>query len=332
MRAMYRFLGALVLALAATGASSAGIVEQARGSDGPWDYVGFDAAHHRVLIARGDGVVSLDTATNILTAFAPGARVHAVIALPDGRILTTNGTANTATLINGTSGRIEATVGVGIDPDAAVYDPATRSAFVMNAHSGDISVIDLRSAREVSRVQVGGALEFAVVDGQGRLFVNAEDRNEIVVFDTVRRRVTARYPLAGCNAPTAMAYVAAYHLLITACGNGHAFVLRSTDGRPIADLAIGPHPDQMVYDAGRRVAYIPTAGSAELNGEIAVVSITGPTSVSVTAHIPTSRGTRTIAEDPATGRLYLPTADYAVTTAGRPQPAPGTFRVLVVQP
>ena len=129
-----------------------------------------------------------------------------------------------------------------------------------------------------------------------------------------------------------MAYVAAYRLLITSCGNGHAFVLRSRDGHVVADLAIGPHPDQLVYDAARQVAYIPTAGSAQLNGEIVVVSITGPTAVSVIGHIPTTRGARTIAEDPATGRLYLPTADYAVSAGGRPQTLPGTFRVLVVQP
>lgn len=331
MKAIFQLAGVLLLALA-TEAAAEGVIGQTRGPDGPWDYASFDAAHHRVLVARSDGVMTLDTDTGVLAAFAPGARVHAVIALPDGRILATNGAANTATLINGVTGRVEATVPVGADPDAAVYDPATHAAFVMNAHSGDISVIDLRAGRETSRVQVGGALEFAAVDGAGRLFVNVEDRNELVVVGTLHRRVTARYPLPGCDAPTAMAYVAAYRLLITTCDNGHALVLRSMDGQVVADLAIGPHPDQMVYDTARQVAYIPTAGSSQLNGEIVVVSITWPTTVSVIGHIPTTRGARTIAEDSATGRLYLPTADYTVGAGGRPQTIPGSFRVLVVEP
>ena len=71
-----------------------------------------------------------------------------------------------------------------------------------------------------------------------------------------------------------------------------------------------------------------TAASAE----ITVLSIGGPTGVAVVERIATQRGARTIAEDPKTGRLYLPTATYAVGINGKPKTVDGTFKVLVVAP
>jgi hypothetical protein len=109
-------------------------------------------------------------------------------------------------------------------------------------------------------------------------------------------------------------------------------VLRADDGREVADIPIGPHPDAALYDAARGQVYIPSAGSLTKNGEITVLSVGKDGVVSVAKRIATQRGARTVAEDPATGRLYLPTATYKVGLDGKPQPAPGTFRILVVAP
>ncbi|MGA0602402.1 YncE family protein [Caulobacter sp. KR2-114] len=330
-----RMWAALLACTALMGAASAhagGVTTQTPGPDGPWDYAAFDAAHGRVLIARGFGVEALDVATGTLSQIAPGARVHTVRALPDGRLMITNGTAGTVVIANGATGAPEATIAVGKDPDAATFDAATGLILAMNADSGDVSLVDPAAGKEVARISVGGALEWVETDGAGRAFINVEDRAELVVLDIKGRKVLARYKLAGCEGPTAMGYVAPYRLLISACGNGHAKVLSADDGHQVADLAIGPHPDELVYDAQRGVAYIPTAGSATQGGEIAVVKVAGPHDVAVVGHIPTTRGARTIAEDPATGRLYLPTADYAITAEGKPKPVAGTFRILTVTP
>ena len=159
----------LVLAAISLGhPAGAGVISQTGGPDGAFDYATFDAAHHRVLVTRGAGVMSFDTESHALTTLAPGARTHSVVLLPRGRVLITNGSANTVTIANGQTGTIEATIAVGMEPDAAVYDPASRTALVMNAHSGDISVIDPVRDRETMRIAVGGALEFAVSDGSGR--------------------------------------------------------------------------------------------------------------------------------------------------------------------
>ncbi|HEX7759466.1 MAG TPA: hypothetical protein VF459_08190 [Caulobacteraceae bacterium] len=328
-------LALAVLAAAGLGAcqaQSANIVQQIPGPDGSWDYASFDAAHHRVLISRSFGVEALDLASGKLTQVAPGARVHGSFALPDGRLLITNGATDTVTIANAATGAIEAAIPVGKNPDAAAFDPASGAVMVMNAHSGDISVIDLAQGKEAARIPVGGALEFAAADGAGMLFVNIEDKAEIAAVDTKARQVKAHFKLAGCEEPSGLAYVAPYRLLISSCANGHAKVVSADDGHEVADLAIGPHPDAVLYDQARGLAFIPSAGSLTANGAITVIKVASSTSVTLAGKIDTTRGARTIAEDPATGRLYLPTADYGLGADGKPHAKDGTFRVLVVAP
>jgi hypothetical protein len=119
--------------------------------------------------------------------------------------------------------------------------------------------------------------------------------------------------------------------LISACSNGHAVVVDAADGHKINEFPIGPHPDAVAYDRTRSVAFIATAGWYDKNGEITVLSVTEK-GVSLAGTIPTERGARTFAEDPSTGLLYLPTADYVRGPKGKPKPVAGTFRVLVVDP
>ena len=67
-----------------------------------------------------------------------------------------------------------------MNPDAIVYDPATKRVFTMNGRSGDITAIDAASGNVVGTIPVGGKLEFAVADGAGHLYVNVETRARIV--------------------------------------------------------------------------------------------------------------------------------------------------------
>ena len=93
-------------------------------------------------------------------------------------MLVTNGTANTATIVDGRTGQLRATIPTGKKPDAAIYDPATRTVWVMTPGDGNITVVDPATAKVLATVPVGGSLEFGAADGHGKLYVNAEDRNE----------------------------------------------------------------------------------------------------------------------------------------------------------
>src|SRR5450631_176433 len=328
MKAVKSLLGAMRVFSASlvVSSSTAGIVAQIPGPDGRWDYASFDSAGHRILISKSYGVMALDLSTRKLSTVAPGTHVNASTALPNGRILITNEDVRTVTLANGSSGAIESTITVGKDPDAAVFDPASGNAFVMNNGSGDISVIDIDKGDEKRRVPVGGALEFAAVDGAGKLFVNVEDKAEVAVLDTRTLALGGHYKLAGCKEPSGLAYVASVHLLVSSCGNGHAKIIDAKDGHEVGDVSIGPRPDAVLYDSARSRIYIPTGGSYELNGELTVLSVGTDGKVALAGRIPTQRGARTIAQDPETGLLYLPTADYVKGLRG-PKAVDGTFRI-----
>ena len=338
MISRFRVASAAVLAaLSVAGAGFAddipryGITGRIIGPDGGWDYAAFDTTARRLFVSRTDGVMAVDVDTDKVTPhLVAGARVHSSLPLPDGLLLVTNGTSDTAVIADARDGTVKATIPTGKNPDAAVYDARSGMAFVMNGKSGDITVIDPKAGRAVGQIEVGGTLEFAAVDGAGHLFVNVEDAGEIAAIDLLARKVTARYKLKGCEDPSGLAYVTKGALLIAACANRHAKVVQAKDGAEVVDLAVGPRPDAVLYDEARGLAFIPSGG----DGTLAVISVADPAKIAVVQTVTTHTGARTIAMDPTTGRLYLPVAKMGPPPAdgGRSQMVPGSFEVLVVSP
>jgi DNA-binding beta-propeller fold protein YncE len=175
-------------------------------------------------------------------------------------------------------------------------------------------------------VPVGGSLELGAASGQGQLFVNVEDRNDVAVIDTRTRKVISRFPLTGCEGPTGLAYAPDRRLILSACANGLA-VISTPKGRHIASLAIGPRPDGALYDAARHLAFVPAGG----DGTLAVIDLAS--TPEVIARVQTASGARTAALDPSSGRIYLPSAQLAPAVgSARPKPIAGTFAVVVVAP
>jgi len=71
-------------------------------------------------------------------------------------------------------------------------------------------------------------------DGAGKVFVNDEAGNEIGVIDVKARKTIGRYKLAGCMAPTGLAYIPDGKLLISTCENEMTKVLQADTGKEIA--------------------------------------------------------------------------------------------------
>lgn len=317
----------LVLALA-TPASAMQIAKRIPGPDGGWDYASFDAEGHRLFIARANAVQTVDIGTGQVTpAFLPAQRGHSAFVMPGtGLGLSTNGTSNTATIFDARTGAIKAQIPTGKKPDAAIYDASTRLAYVMNGDDGTVTLIDPKAMRAVGTIPVGGKLEFAAADGQGHMYVNVEDKAEIVAIDVAGRKVTRRVKLTSCEEPSGLA-LTRQGTLIASCGNGVAKLVDAATFHQLPDVAIGEGPDAVLYDNAHDRAYIPSGQS----GTLAVfdTSATIPRKIDT---VTTQRGARTGAVDPATGTVYLPTAHYAEKQPGeeRPQSIPGTFEVLVI--
>jgi YVTN family beta-propeller protein len=304
------------------------IVAQLPAGDGGWDLLSVDPVDQRLYIAHGDGVTAVDLRTGKATdKIVPGQRVHAALAIPGTHdVISTNGETNNATLFDGRTGRVRATIATGTKPDAAAYDPATRTVWIMNPGSGDVTVVDPSSAKVLATVPVGGSLELGAATGSGRLYVNIEDKNEVALIDTYKRRVLNRFPLQGCDGPTGIAYDPAARELISACANGVA-IISAPDGRQIARLPIGKGADGAAFDAKRHIALVP----AGRDGNLTLIRLQPVPKV--VGQIATAVSARTIALDPVTGRAYLPSAKLAPPMGNeRPKPVPGSFRVLVVAP
>jgi DNA-binding beta-propeller fold protein YncE len=329
MRAFVLAFSAVVLAPAASSAAPQyRVVAQLPAGDGGWDIVNVDQGGHRLYVGRTDGVTAIDLVSGKATdRIVAGQRVHSALPIPGtNEVISTNGETDNALLFDGRTGKVRATIPTGKKPDAAAYDPATRTVWIMDAGSGEATVVDPKSAGVVATVPVGGSLEFAAADGKGRLYVNVEDKNEVAVLDTVGRKVVARFPLQGCDGPTGIIYDPASRELLSACANGVA-VVSTTDGHQVAQLPIGKGADGAAFDRKRRLALVP----AGRDGNLTIIRL--QPKPAVVGQVPTAVSARTIALDPATGRVYLPSARLAPPVGNeRPKPVPGTFRVLVVAP
>ena len=325
----------LVCAAAASGAThstvpSFGVTDSIAGPDGYWDLLAVDAKTHRLYVGHGDRVVSVDLDTGKLNPkFATGQHVHAAIPLPHNRVLSTNGDSNTATVFDASSGKVVADIPTGADPDNAITDPATGMVLVMDHEGGDITFIDAEKLSSPGRVAVGGELEQGAATGHGKVFVNIEDQARVAVIDTVARKVSAYYKIPGCKGPTGLAFDPKTDLILTACDNETAVALHASDGSVAATLKIGKGPDGAIFDPERNLFFVPCGR----DGVLEVIAVKPDGTLDVIETVKTAVGARTATMDPATGKIYLPTADFDFKNSDpgqRPKLVPGSFRILVV--
>jgi DNA-binding beta-propeller fold protein YncE len=304
------------------------IVQRIPGPDAGWDLLSVDTVRRRLLVARTDGVMVVDLDSGQVTPhFVAGARLHSVFAIPGSKLgIATSGQANKAILFDIETGVVTAEIPTGTNPDAAIYEPASRTVWVMNARDGTATVIDPFHAKVVATVPIGGALEMPALDGHGHLFVNVEDKNEIAEVTLANRLVLRHIPLTGCVGPTGLTFVSS-GILISACANGVAKLVRASDGGVAGEFPIGPRPDGAFVDERHHRAYIPSGG----DGTLTVIDTHGRFPRPV-AKLSTQAGARTGAVDPASGKVYLPAARYTPPPAGggRPGLVPGSFEILVV--
>jgi DNA-binding beta-propeller fold protein YncE len=301
------------------------------GGTGGWDYATFDPTTRKMYIAHGMVISAVDVdAKTANAALAPANGAHIALPFNDGKtLMVTNGKANAVTLNDATSGAVLATIATDTGPDGATIDPSTGHGFVMANHGGMVDVIDLQGKTVLGKIAVPGKPEGAAADGMGRVFTHLEDKNALVVIDAKAMKVTATYDMKGCDSPSGMAYVGGAHdWILSACDNKIARITDAKTGKAIASLPIGDSPDFALYDADRKVGYVPAG-----EGVLTVIDFSGAQPV-VLASVATQKGARTAALDAKTGNVLLPTADFAAPEPGakRPSVVAETFRVLIVGP
>jgi DNA-binding beta-propeller fold protein YncE len=304
------------------------------GGDGWWDYVVFDTAGKRLFITRGTHVQVMDPSTDRVVGDIPNTGgVHGVALAYDlHKGFTSNGRDTTVTVFDPATLAVRKTIRVtGANPDAILYDPSTRRVFTFNGRGHSTTAIDAVGDTVVGTLDLGGKPETAVADGSGHVFVNIEDRSQIVEFDGRTMATLHTYPLDGCTEPSGLAIDLAHHRLFIGCDNAKMGIMDATTGRMIATPPTGEGTDADAFDPGTRLAF-----SSNGSGTLTVVRQTGAATFT-SENVATARGARTMALDPATHRIYLVTARFnpaPAPVAGqprqRPTMVPGSFEVIVV--
>jgi DNA-binding beta-propeller fold protein YncE len=322
------------MALAAAGPGYHVVTTYKVGGDGGWDYLNADSDARRLYISRGTHVIVLDadSGKNVGDiADTPG--VHGIALAPElGRGFVSNGREGTVSIFDIKTLATSSKVKVGDNPDAILYDPATKRVFTFNGRSQDSTAIDAASGKVLGTIKLDGKPEFAASDAKGEIFVNIEDKSELVAIDPNKLEVKAKWPLAPCTEPSGLAIDRKNRRLFVGCDNKMMAVVDADSGKVLATPAIGEGVDATAFDAETGLAF---ASCGE--GVLTVVKEESPDKFSVAENVPTQQGARTMALDAKTHNVFTVTAKFGpppAPTADNPRPRrsilPDSFVVLVV--
>jgi len=321
---------AVFAAIALAASSGYKVVDKIKvGGTGGWDYPFVDSSAGLLYLSHTNQTEVVDLATGKVLGDIPETTgVHGIAIAANGHGYISAGRANAVVIFDtktlATVGKIEDT---GKNPDAILYEPASKRVITFNGTSKDASIIDTATDKVVATIPVGGKPEFAQADGKGHAYFNIEDTAEILEMDVAKASITKRISIKPCEGPSGLAMDTAKRRLFAVCGNKMMAVVDPDKGAVLATPEIGQGPDGVAFDSGM-------AFSANgRDGTITVVAETSPGKFEPIDTVATAAGARTIAADPKTHRLYLPNAENGPPPEGkkgRGAIIPDTFHVVVV--
>jgi DNA-binding beta-propeller fold protein YncE len=302
------------------------------GGMGRWDYVTLDNAGKRLFVTRSDHTQVLDCSDgHVLAEISDTPSSHGVALAEDaGRGFISDG--HGVTVFDLKTLKPLGTIEAGKGSDAIIYDPASKCVVVMNGRSNDASFIDAGAeigSAKATNVPLGGRPEFAAADGNGRVFINLEDKSEIAVLDSAAKKVVETWKIDGGEGPSGLALDVEGHRLFAGCHNKVMAVVDSQTGKTLGTVPIGSGVDACAFNPQTKEAFA-SCGDETLT----VIKESSPGKFEATQTVKTPRGARTMALDPATQTLYLPTAEFEPAQPGqrRPTAKPDTFMIVVVAP
>ena len=197
-------------------------------------------------------------------------------------------------------------------PDGILLEPFTHKVLIFSHQSPSITVIDPKDGSVAGTIDVGGAMEQAQSDGQGKLYVDSEREKQIAVVDMKTMKVITKYDLGdGAGEPGGLGFDVKNHILFAMCADPDVCVVLNSDtGKVLATLPIGDGTDGGGFNPATMEAW-----SSQRDGTLTIIKENSPTSFAVEQTVQTKRGCKTSSLDTKNNRIVL------ICVEPLPQPA-----------
>ncbi len=305
------------------------------GGDGGWDYVYVDSDARRVYVSRGTHTMVLDADTYAVVGDIPDTQgVHGVAIASDlGRGFTSNGRSNDVTIFDLKTLKAIGNAKTDVNPDAILYEPATKRVFTFNGGSRNggggknATAINAADGTVLGTIDLRGKPEFAAADGKGSVYVNNEDSSELHHIDAATLKELHHWPLAPCKSPSGLAMDVKNRRTFSVCDEKVMAVMNVDTGKVVASPTICEGPDASAFDPSTGYVFASCG-----DGNLTVIHEDSPDKYTVIENVPTKRSARTMGLDLKTHNIFLPAADFDPPAPGerRGKMKPGSFVLLVL--
>ena len=167
-----------------------------------FDYITVDSSARRVYVSHGTEIKVIDADNGTLIGNITGLKQDHGVALASefGRGFISDGAQGKVIIFELKTLKVIGEAKADNDADCVVYDPASKRVFAMNGDPHSSTAIDAKSGTVVGTIELGGAPEFAVADGRGSVYVNLEDKDEVVAIDSGTLKIKSRWSRPGRKA------------------------------------------------------------------------------------------------------------------------------------
>lgn len=301
------------------------------GGDGGWDYVVPDPPQHRLFIGRQNRVMVVDEVTGKLIGEVTGidgAHGTAIVA-HTGHGFATSGNDGAIVMFDLNTFKTLGRTPAAPDADAIVYDPASDRVFSLNGDAHSSTVVDPATGALVANIPLGGKPEYGAATGDGKVYANITDNNEVVEIDAKALNVTRRWVTAPCAQPVAMAIDPAHRRLFSGCRSGVLAVSDIDAGKVVATAPIGAGVDGVAFDPASGDVF-----AANADGTLTVIHQDTPDTYRVAQTLQTGDNGKNMGLDPTRHEVFVATATMGPRPSGgrgRAPVVPGTFKILVIE-
>ena len=186
-------------------------------------------------------------------------------------------------------------------PDGILREPFTGKILILSHSAPSITLVDPKDGTVTGTINVGGAMEQAQSDGQGKLYVAVEDENKIAVVDMKTLKLITKYDLGEKgDEPAGLGLDVKNHILFAMCHSGNCVVLNADDGKLLTTLPIGSGTDGGGFNPNTMEAF-----SSQGDGTLTIIKESSPKSFAVEQTVTTKQGCKTCSLDTKNNRIVL---------------------------